>query len=187
MLVWTTSINPPDDSVFFNTRPKRYSGLVGDVVRRRQYVRYMCLHVFHSCLFDANKHILNQMDLWRIEGGVMWRTHIGSRTKRLYTCECRKIRSIGATCHRENGQICTVGNRYLPLSPAIHREEKRRVFDSPDFPSEVPLFVPLPPRYISRKETSRPWQWVNTATTPASVLGSGLCSHRRFASKKNSE
>ena len=172
--------------MFFNTRPKRYSGLVGDVVRRRKYVRYMCLHVFHSCLLDANKHSLNQMDLWRIEGGVMWRTHIGSRTKRLYTCECRKIRSMGATCHRENGQICTVGNRYLPLSLAIHREEKRRVFDSPDFPSEEPLFC-TSPSSLHITEGNRPplavgqycnntglcpWQWpvFSLASTKGTTL-----------------
>ena len=44
--------------------------------------------------------------------------------------------------------------------------------DSP-LASVVPLsllFYPLSPRYISRKETCSPWQRVNSATAPASVL-----------------
>ena len=85
--------------------------------------------------------------------------------------------SIGATCHRESDKKCTVGDfvssivlGHLPRAEA----ESLRLSSAPrPLLFDLSLLV----TYHERK-LCRPWQWVKTATAPASVFGSGPCPQR---------
>ena len=53
----------------------------------------VCTSTRHSCLYDAKVILIAQIDLWRIEGGVMWRTRL-DRIITLHLSVYRTVRNI---------------------------------------------------------------------------------------------
>ena len=98
----------------------------------------------------------------------MWKTPVTKNQAFVHIRSIGRYDSRGTTCHWE---IDTYHRRSVSSSVQGNKPKVRqRVMDSP-LASVVPLlFYPLSPRYISRKETCSPWQRVNSATAPASVL-----------------
>ena len=120
------------------------------------------------------------------------------------SCKLKEMGSVEDTCNKEPSICAHTKYRKIRLQrdnlslgdwqETYHRRSvsssvqgnkpkvRQRVMDSP-LASVVPLsllFYPLSPRYISRKETCSPWQRVNSATAPASVLQQEPVSSFRF-------
>ena len=150
----------------FSTRTDRHSGLVDGVVQCRLFW-YRYLHEFHSCPEDVTNISLAQMDLWRIGGGVMWKTPVTKNQAFVHIRSIGRYDSRGTTCHWEIDKKRTTGDLYLPASRAIHRRWGGGSWTLPSprwchFSSTLFLLV-------TYHEGTSPWQRVNSATAPASV------------------
>jgi len=140
----------------FSTRTDRHLDLVDGVVQCRLFW-YRYLHEFHSCPEDVTNTSLAQMDLWRIEGGVMWKTPVTNNQVFVHIRSIGRYDSRGTTCHWEIDKKRTTGDLYLPASRAIHRRwgGGSWTLPSPRWCHSL-LFYHRSPRYISLKELAAP-------------------------------